>query len=106
MNLRVFDMNLRGLLGRGYDEAVLDVVTPEGTVKAVAYVASAQSTDPGRRPYHWYKRLVLAGAIEHDLPADAVAAICAVPSQDDPMPRRRTKRDAEEALAARGIAVD
>jgi hypothetical protein len=69
-------------------------------------VASTKSADPARRPYHWYKRLVLAGAIEHDLPAEAVTAIRAVPSQDDPMPRRRTKREAEEALAASGIAVD
>jgi hypothetical protein len=29
-----------------------------------------------------------------------------VPSQDDPMPRRRTKLEAEEALAASGIVVD
>jgi gamma-glutamylcyclotransferase len=75
------DLDRAEALGRGYDEAVLDVVTPEATVKAVAYVASGGSTDPTRRPYHWYKRLVLAGAIEHGLPADAVAAIRAVPQR-------------------------
>lgn len=93
-------------LGRGYDEAVVDVATADGTVKALAYVASAGATDPARRPYHWYKHLVLAGAIEHGLPAATIAAIRAVPSQDDPMPRRRTKVEAEEALAASGIVVD
>jgi cation transport regulator ChaC len=93
-------------LGRGYDEAMVDVVTANGTVRAHAYVASAGATDPACRPYHWYKRLVLAGAIEHGLPAATIAAIRAVPSQDDPMPRRRTKLEAEEALAASGIVVD
>lgn len=53
-----------------------------------------------------YKRLVLAGAIEHGLPAATIAAIRAAPSQDDPMPHRRTKLEAEEALAASGIVVD
>jgi hypothetical protein len=61
-------------LGRGYDEAVVDVVTADGTLKALAYVASAGATDPARRPYHWYKRIVLAGAIEHGLPAATIAA--------------------------------
>jgi cation transport regulator ChaC len=93
-------------LGCGYDEAVVDVVTANGTVKAVVYIASAGATDAARRPYHWYKRLVLAGAIEHGLPAATIAAIRAVLSQDDPMPRRRSKLEAEEALAASGIVID
>ena len=94
-------------LGRGYDEAVVDVITPNGTVKALAYVASAGATDPTRRPYHWYKRLVLAGAIparpagrsHHGDPRNAPpAGRSAAPSG--------TKLEAEAALAACGIVVD
>jgi gamma-glutamylcyclotransferase len=93
-------------LDRGYEEAMVDVITANATVKALAYVASAGATDPARRPYHWYKRLVLAGAIEHGLPAATIAAIRAVASQDDPRPNRPRKLEAEEALAASGIVID
>jgi len=93
-------------LGHGYEEAMVDVVTANGTLKALAYVASAGATDSARRPYHWYKRLVLAGAIEHGLPAATIAAIRAEPSVDDPRPNRPRKREAEAALAASGIVVD
>lgn len=43
-------------LHRGYAETVVDVVTKNGTEKALAYVAT--TTEPGRLPYHWYKELV------------------------------------------------
>lgn len=93
-------------LGRGYDETTVDVVTPTGVEPAIAYVASAGVTDSARQPYHWYKALVLAGAIQHGLPAPTIAWVRAVESTDDPLPRRRTKLEAEAALAASGVAID
>jgi hypothetical protein len=93
-------------LGQGYDEMTVDVITDGGTKQALAYVASAGATEAARRPYHWYKSLVVAGAIQHRLPLDYTARLRAVESQADPLPRRRTKLEAEAALAASGIAVD
>jgi hypothetical protein len=93
-------------LSRGYDETILEIVTAAGVERALAYVASAGSTDPGRRPYHWYKALVVGGAIQHGLPAEYIARLRAVVSQDDPLPRRRTKLEAEAAIAATDFPVN
>jgi gamma-glutamylcyclotransferase len=35
-------------------------------------------------PYDWYKALVIAGAREHGLPADYIAALAAAPAKPDP----------------------
>jgi hypothetical protein len=93
-------------LGRGYDELMVDVVTDAGTEQALAYVASAGATDSTRRPYHWYKSLVVAGAIQHGFTVDYTSRLRAVQSQEDPRPRRPTKLEAVAALAASGIVVD
>jgi cation transport regulator ChaC len=87
--------------GRGYAEAIVDVVTENGTKQALAYVATNVNT--ALVPYIWYRSLVLAGAIEHGLPAAYVDGIRAVAAQVDPMPNRRTKREAEGALEGTGL---
>jgi cation transport regulator ChaC len=89
-------------LDKGYDEETLGVVMPQGVVQAVAYVASANATDAARRPYHWYKALVIAGAIEQALPAAAIDFLWAAASLRDPMRRRKTKLEAEAALQGTG----
>jgi gamma-glutamylcyclotransferase len=93
-------------LHHGYDEAIVDVVTPQRVEKALAYVASADATDSARRPYHWYKALVIAGAIEHNLPAACIDILWAVESTRDGMRNRRTKREAEAALEGTGAVLD
>jgi hypothetical protein len=55
-------------LNRGYDEVTVDVVTAGGIEIGLTYVAGKKATDAARTPYHWYKALVIAGAIEHELP--------------------------------------
>ena len=70
------------------------------------YVATAGSTDVARRPYHWYKALVIAGAIQHALSAMYIDALRAVPSLRDPMRNRRTKREAEAALEGTGEVLE
>jgi gamma-glutamylcyclotransferase len=89
-------------LGRGYDEAIVDVITAQGTERAHTYVAAAGSTDAARRPYHWCKALVIAGAVQHGLSEAYIAALWTVPSMRDPMRNRRTKREAEAALEGTG----
>ena len=60
-------------LGFGYDEIEVRVETAHGTLVALAYAAT--HIEPTLRPYDWYQALVVAGAIEHGLPTDYVAAL-------------------------------
>jgi gamma-glutamylcyclotransferase len=69
-------------LGDGYAEKRVTVVTDRGSIDAMAYYATRK--DKSLKPYHWYKKLVLAGAREHSLPADYIAAIENVESIKDP----------------------
>lgn len=50
-----------------YSEVNVQVVTATDNCTAMAYVARYKEL-VARRPYQWYKALVIAGAVEHDLP--------------------------------------
>ncbi|GAA6142420.1 gamma-glutamylcyclotransferase family protein [Hydrogenophaga sp. 5NK40-0174] len=70
-------------LGHGYDAAQLTVQTLDGMAhRALMYVAT--DIDARLAPYDWYKALVLAGAIQHGLPAKVLRAMDAVASHADP----------------------
>lgn len=79
-------------LGNGYREEEIDVVTDAGTQRALAYVATAK--EPALRPYHWYKALVVAGAVEHALPAAYLDWLRTCDSKQDPNETRRAKNEA------------
>lgn len=68
-------------LGKGYKEQTVDVTTPYGPYEAIAYIAT--SKEPNLKPFHWYKELVIAGAIEHRLPEEYIQSIKAVDSKPD-----------------------
>jgi hypothetical protein len=71
---------------------------PDGEpVGAFTYVARPEQIDERALPFDWYKGLVVAGALEHGLPAEYVRELQAVPSRRDEDPRRRG-----EALALLG----
>jgi gamma-glutamylcyclotransferase len=55
------------------------------------YVAERSHIQSELLPYTWYKRFVIEGARQHDLPAEYIARIEAMPATEDP---DRT-RDAE-----------
>lgn len=88
-------------LGFAYRAEQLQVV-PDGSalleapnhsaVQALAYIAL--SLDETAVPYHWYKQFVVAGAIEHGLPAPYVALIQSTVSQDDPDTERQRANSA------------
>lgn len=78
--------------GRGYSKREVQAVTGTAILSAVAYFAT--EIDPSLRPYHWYKALVMAGAIEHALPAAYVAGISDVLSVQDPDAGRRASNEA------------
>jgi cation transport regulator ChaC len=82
--------------GKGYDVTEVDVVTSQGTIPCVTYIATR--INDGLRPYDWYRSLVLAGALEHGLPEDYVTRIATTPAVSDPMPARKARQEALRAL--------
>jgi len=77
------DLNRTEGLRHGYVEKEVEIVTASGeTTHAMMYFATR--IDPSKKPYHWYKRHVLAGAWGNNLPAEYVAQIESVDAVDDP----------------------
>lgn len=76
-------------LGSGYDETDIEVHCGANRLTAKAYVATG--TDPALKPYTWYHALVVAGAKEHNLPVHYIARLEAVPTDQDPDPKRHDK---------------
>jgi len=82
-------------LGSGYDEKWVCVTSAEGSEQEVQlYVATA--IDASLRPYRWYRRYVVEGALQHGLPADYVKMIARQPCIADP--------DGERAAANSDVA--
>jgi gamma-glutamylcyclotransferase len=78
--------------GSGYRRGLFQVFMADETVAAHSYVATEK--EPTRRPYHWYKELVVAGAVEHDLPSRYLEWLRNVSSQPDPNPARCAENQA------------
>ena len=78
-------------LNRGHNEKQIEVVTAKGLKCAVMYYATQK--DPSRQPYHWYKALVLAGAVEHELPFPYVEWLRTTESMQDENAERRLKNE-------------
>lgn len=79
-------------LGKGYAEERIAIVTSAGTIDIETYIATKKN--PTLRPYHRYKAITLAGALEHGLPNDYVERIRAFESIEDPNAERRAKNEA------------
>jgi len=70
-------------LGVGYNDKPVELNSEnEQVLSAITYYALL--IDEALIPYHWYKGHVLHGATEHQLPADYISMIEAVPSKKDP----------------------
>jgi len=78
-------------LHHGYEEKAVDVVAANGVKTAVIYYAT--SKDPSLKPYHWYKALVVAGAVEHGLPFPYVEWLRTIESVEDQDPARRIEHE-------------
>jgi gamma-glutamylcyclotransferase len=79
-------------LGRGYEALTVDIVTRRGTVSAATYIATRK--ERLLQPYHWYKAITVAGALEHGLPADYREWLAAFGSVEDPNEERRAENEA------------
>lgn len=78
--------------GTGYTEAEIQVTLETGvSVTAIAYVADTVNAE--LRPYDWYKKIVVAGALEHKLPDDYVKLLRNVDSIPDPDPHRSAENN-------------
>lgn len=70
-------------LGYGYNEKLVEIVTEDrGVVKALTYFAININAE--LLPYSWYKRHVLEGAKEAELPSWYTTRIENVPCNTDP----------------------
>jgi len=78
-------------LGKGYAEETVKVVTSAGAIELMTYIATKK--EPALRPYHWYKAMTLAGAVEHGLPKDYVEWVRTVASVEDPNAKRRADNE-------------
>jgi len=79
-------------LHHGYEEKMVEVITSSGLVSAVTYYATI--IDEKCRPYEWYKRYVVEGAIEYGLPENYVhilKSIAAVKDSDLEREQRETR---------------
>jgi len=79
-------------LGTGYREEYVEVVTGVGQIQLPTYIAIKKK--PGLRPYHWYKAIMVAGAVEHGLPKDYVEWLKTFESCEDLITERRMKYEA------------
>ena len=74
---------LDAIEGPGYRRVPVSVACDEQLMEATMYLAKREARDSALRPLDSYKKMVLAGARELDLPTDYIAAIAAVPSIPD-----------------------
>ena len=72
------------------------------TTQAMTYVAGDRHVDAARVPFDWYRDLVVAGALEHQLPARHIEEFAA--GAGDVRPGHRPRRPCEPA--ARTIMND
>ena len=52
-------------VGSGYDRDEVEVVTQDRCLPVYIYCARAEAIDESLRPYSWYHKLVLHGALQH-----------------------------------------
>lgn len=72
-------------LGHGYDEFAAAVESEDGQQdKALLYIAASSHIDNTRQPYSWYKRFVIEGARQHDIPKDYVDFLDSFQAREDP----------------------
>ncbi|WCK66825.1 gamma-glutamylcyclotransferase family protein [Agrobacterium tumefaciens] len=83
-------------VGSGYEHAVVTVINDKGRRrKVLTYKATSDYVDDSLKPYDWYKEFVLAGALEHGLPARYVdERISSQPAIEDPNVKRSEKQRA------------
>ena len=74
-----------GVLSGSYVRRSVVVQVPgDRAVVAMTYIAGSRFVNPSVVPFDWYRNLVVAGAIEHGLPARYIEELSRVPAVFDP----------------------
>jgi hypothetical protein len=83
----------------GYNGATVSIELLHSAAATLAetYLAGQEFIDDSLKPYDWYQALVVAGALEHRLPAAYLTALRSISVLRDPDKQRR-----EEALCLLG----
>jgi hypothetical protein len=82
-------------LGSGYVQEWIDVADERGNVHAaLLFLASASHIDNSLQPYTWYKRFVVEGARQHELPEPYIAALEREGAIEDPDRARHARKTA------------
>jgi len=82
------ELNRLDRVESGYTRMILEVITDQdSSVKTYVYVSSELIDDA--RPYDLYKKLVIEGAREHQLPASYVKYLEQIQSKPNPVKERR-----------------
>jgi len=84
-------------LGYGYKRITQDILLNGTVLPCCTYEATA--VEEGLAPYDWYKGLVLAGLLQHAMPAAYLVQVKRVPAIADPLPERKSGVEAVALLA-------
>lgn len=77
-------------LGYGYDQKNVSIELQDGTIIA-AFTYFATNIDSSLKPFDWYKKHVLRGARENDLPEEYIQKIQTIEMEQDTDKTRRER---------------
>jgi len=83
------DMQRLDTFERGYNGMQVNAFGHDGVIQANIYVAREEMIDPSLKPYCWYHRYVVDGAIEHRLPRCYIEQLRSFPFIADQDRQRR-----------------
>ena len=72
-------------------------------IRDVAVYLAREETPP-LEPWDWYRALIVAGGMQAGLDPAAVAALAVTPALPDPLPNRRSRREAMTVLEVAGFS--
>jgi len=82
-----------------YGKCKVTAITISGDRNVMTYLGKI--TDASRRPYHWYKAYVVAGATEHGLPQTYMEWLKSIDSIQDPDDVCRSEKESLLPLRCR-----
>lgn len=80
------------------------VTAADGSAVPDVSVYLAREETVALPPWDWYRALIVAGAMQAELPAADVAALAVVPALPDVLPKRKTRLEALRILVGAGYA--
>ncbi len=79
-----------------------DIVAKNGCARQTCKTYMARQHHPDLAPFDWYLALIIAGAIEHNLPQSIITALRSIQTVPDPLVDRPARIAAFDALRISG----